>query len=170
MHSRKHLLLLLPFLFSLLTFSLLTSCSGKTAGASQTGDFSMAPMDSMPVTVKLAPTTVQQAYQFAAANPDTLKHIPCYCGCVAMGHTSNYSCYVQDVDATGKVTFDEHALGCSICVDITQDVMRLLKQKETIQEIRAYIDSTYSQYGPSTIGGFIVPVSFVADSDTSVPL
>lgn len=99
-------------------------------------------MDAMPENVKSAPVTVQQAYQFAVANPDVLKQIPCYCGCGSMGHTSNYACYVEKVGPNGKVTFDDHALGCSICVDITQDVMRMLKEKKSIQEIRTTIDGT----------------------------
>jgi hypothetical protein len=111
----------------------------------------MASMDEMPAEIKAAPVTVQQAYQFAVANPDVMKQIPCYCGCGAMGHTSNYACYVDDVDANGKVTVDTHALGCSICVDITQDTMRLLKQDKTVPEIKSFIDQTYSQYGPSNI-------------------
>lgn len=111
----------------------------------------MAAMDGMPAEVKTAPTTVQQAYRFAVANPDLLKQIPCYCGCDDIGHTSNYDCYVADVDAGGTVSYDSHALGCSICVDITQDTMRLLKQGKTVAEIKATIDQTYSQYGPSNI-------------------
>jgi invasion protein IalB len=55
------------------------------------------------------------------------------------------------VDAAGNITFDNHALGCSICVDITQDVMRMLKDGKTLQEARASIDATYSKYGPSNI-------------------
>jgi hypothetical protein len=94
---------------------------------------------------------VQQAYQFASANPAVMKNIPCYCGCGSVGHTSNYSCYVSSVDDKGTFSFDNHALGCSICVDITQDVMRLLKDGKSTRDIRAYIDSTYSKYGPSNI-------------------
>ena len=109
------------------------------------------PMRQMPAEVQSAPATVQTAYQFAAANPDVMKNIPCYCGCGNIGHTSNYSCYVSSVNAGGKVTFDNHALGCSICVDITQDVMRMLRDGKTPQEARAYIDATYSKYGPSNI-------------------
>ncbi len=111
----------------------------------------MASLDEMPAEVKSAPDTVQQAYQFAVANPDVMKQMPCYCGCGAMGHTSNYACYVSDVDVNGNVSFDTHALGCSICVDITQDTMRLLKQGEPVTDIKTYIDQTYSQYGPSNI-------------------
>lgn len=138
------LLVVLPLLFTLLA-----SCS--TASSSGQNDLAMASMDGMPGEVKSAPTIVQQAYQFAAANPDVMKQIPCYCGCGAMGHTSNYSCYVSGVDENGTITYDSHALGCSICVDITQDTMRLLKQGKSVSEIKAYIDQTYSQYGPSNI-------------------
>jgi hypothetical protein len=108
-------------------------------------------MGQMPGEVQSAPVTVQQAYQFAVANPVVMKNIPCYCGCGNLGHTSNYDCYVSSVDGQGKVTFDQHALGCSICVDITQDVMRLLKEGKSPQEARAYVDATYSKYGPSNI-------------------
>jgi len=135
----------------LLSSSVLTACSGSGASAADNSDLAMAPMAGMPVEVKSAPTTVQQAYQFAVANPDVMKQIPCYCGCGKMGHTSNYSCYVQSVDDKGVVTFDSHALGCSICVDITQDAMRLLRQGKTVAEIKASVDQTYSQYGPSNL-------------------
>jgi hypothetical protein len=111
----------------------------------------MAPLTDMPMDVQNAPVTVRQAYQFAAANPEVMKQIPCYCGCGVMGHTSNYACYVADVSAEGQITYDPHALGCSICVDITQDTMRLLKQDKSVQEIRAYVDSTYSKFGPSNM-------------------
>jgi hypothetical protein len=128
---------------------LLSACGG---GAEEsTGGLKMASMDGMPAEVKEAPLTVQQAYQFAVANPDVTQHIACYCGCGAMGHTSNYSCYVSGQDADGNPVFDEHALGCSICVDITQDAMRLQKDGKAIAEIREYIDATYAQYGPSNM-------------------
>ena len=108
-------------------------------------------MENMPADVKSAPTTVQQSYQYAVDNPDVLKQIPCYCGCVDLGHTSNYACYISGVDTNGTITFDDHALGCSICVDITQDVVRLSKLGKPVNEIKAYIDQTYSQYGPANI-------------------
>lgn len=117
----------------------------------QTTELHMMSMDHMPAEVQSAPVTVQEAYQFAAANPDVMENIPCYCGCGNIGHASNYACYVSHVDDTGKIAFDSHALGCSICVDITQDVMRMLREGKSPQEARAYIDATYSKYGPSNI-------------------
>jgi hypothetical protein len=111
----------------------------------------MLPMDEMPLDVQTAPVAVQEAYQFASINPDVMKDIPCYCGCGDIGHASNYDCYVSSVDDKSNITFDNHALGCSICVDITQDVMRMLREGKSPQEALAYIDATYSKYGPSNI-------------------
>jgi hypothetical protein len=110
----------------------------------------MAPMSRMPREVQQAPATVRESYQFAVANPDVLERIPCYCGCGAMGHTSSYSCYAQGTETAGTLSFDGHALGCSICVDITQDTMRLLRQGKDISEIKAYVDQRYSPFGPPT--------------------
>ncbi|MFN8386350.1 MAG: PCYCGC motif-containing (lipo)protein [Anaerolineales bacterium] len=126
----------------------LSACSTSNSNESH---LAMAPMDQMPMDVQSAPAAVREAYQFNAANPDIMQNIPCYCGCGDIGHTSNYDCYVSDVDASGKIIFDNHALGCSICVDITQDVMRMLQDGKTPQDARAYIDATYSKYGPSNI-------------------
>ena len=144
--SRKILLLLV---IGLIALTSLPACSTQSQTS---GDhLNMTSMDQMPAEVQSAPVTVQEAYQYASANPDVMKNIPCYCGCGNIGHTSNYSCYVSQVDDKGKFAFDNHALGCSICVDITQDVMRLLKDGKSPQEARAFIDTTYSKYGPSNI-------------------
>jgi len=144
--------LFLPILAGLLALGGLTAgCSAPSSGDTAGHEFKMADLTPMPFEVQTAPVVVQQAYQFAVANPDVLQHIPCYCGCGDMGHTSNYACYVAGVNADGTVKYDPHALGCSICVDITQDTMRLLKQGKSISEIRATVDETYSRYGPSNM-------------------
>lgn len=142
--SRKFLF---GLLIGLIAFAILPACSTQSSDV----HLNMATMDKMPSEVQSAPVTVQQAYQFAVANPDITKNLPCYCGCGNVGHTSNYSCYVSAVDDQGNLTFDNHALGCSICVDITQDAMRMLKDGKSQQDIRAYVDNTYSKYGPSNI-------------------
>lgn len=139
-------LILVPLLLPLL----LGGCSSRHTSAAA-GDLKMASMDGMPNEVKTAPILVQQAYRFAAANPEVMTQIPCYCGCGAMGHTSNYACYIGGKNDDGTLKYDTHALGCSICVDITQDTMRMLREGKSVQEIRAYIDSAYSKYGPSNI-------------------
>lgn len=102
-------------------------------------------MDAMPMQVQRQPHRVAQSYRFAAANADLLQHMPCYCGCGPMGHDSNYDCYWQENGA-----FDDHATGCGICVDITQDVMKGLQQGRSPTEIRAQVDKDYARFGDPT--------------------
>jgi hypothetical protein len=147
MFSKTRKLLLLSIVAILLTTAI-SSCS--TSKSSQVHLYMMQ-LDKMPAEVQSAPVAVQEAYRFASSNPDVMQNIPCYCGCGAIGHTSNFDCYVSDVDAQGNIQFDTHALGCSICVDITQDVMRMLQDGKSPAEARAYVDATYAKYGPSNI-------------------
>ena len=108
-------------------------------------EISMLEEGHLPAAVRHAPHRVQEAYRFAAANADVLSQIPCYCGCGPMGHDSNYACFWQK---DGVV--DSHALGCGICVDIAQDVMRGMQQGRSLAEIRAQVDGDYSRFGPAT--------------------
>ena len=145
MHIRlRHTLFLAIIL--ILAVSALPACS-----SSQESTAHMMPMDQMPAEVQAAPAVVQQAYQFAAANSALMKQIPCYCGCGSIGHTSNYSCYVAAENPDGSLSYDNHALGCSICVDITQDAIRLQAQGKSPPEIRAIVDDTYGKYGTSNL-------------------
>ena len=128
----------------LLISGILTGCGGAAAPQDA------VPMSMLPDYVQNAPTRVVEAYQFAVAHPDALTHQPCYCGCGAMGHTSNLSCYIQEVQSDGTVIFDNHASGCGICVDITQDVIRLQSDGWSQARIRDYVDAQYSPFGPST--------------------
>jgi hypothetical protein len=47
-------------------------------------------------------------YAFAAGDVDTLRFMPCTCGCAGFGHTSNRSCYVK-AESDRLVTFTSHA-------------------------------------------------------------
>ena len=132
----------------LLSTLALSACSSATPDATTGRAAKMAPVSQLSPTAQKAPTRVREAYQFAVANPDLMKQIPCYCGCGAMGHTSNYACYVKEVKPDGSVNFDDHALGCSLCVDITQDARRMLDEGKSAQDIRAAIVANYSQFGP----------------------
>ncbi len=138
--------------FIILLSVLITGCSSTNTTEKFKGtSYVMAPLVGMPLDVQSAPITVKQAYQFAVANPDILSQLPCYCGCGGMGHTSNYSCYVAGEDDSGDLMFDGHALGCSICVDITQDAMRMLEDGKSTAEILSSVDQTYSRFGPSNM-------------------
>lgn len=142
MHSSKHLWGVV--FLTLLAALALSACGGKNSASGSSGS------TKLPDYAQNAPPRVREAYQFAADHPDELAKYPCYCGCETMGHTSNLSCYISDRAADGTITFDNHAAGCGLCVDITQDVMRLRKQGKSAPEIRAYIDGQYSSFGPST--------------------
>jgi len=135
-------------LFSLLLLGslLLTACS---SGGQQNASVELAPVSSLPRQVQDAPVAVRTAYQFAVANPDALRNVPCYCGCGAIGHESNLACYIAEFGADGKPTFDDHAMGCSICVDIALDVMKMTGEGKSSADIRQQIVGTYSQFGPA---------------------
>jgi hypothetical protein len=132
---------LLGFLIFLGVFALVGCASGDRP-------FTLAHESSLPPFLDGAPAEVRTAYRFAINNHDELEHYPCSCGCGAIGHTSNRDCYLQKPDGSGRMNFDNHASFCAVCVAITLDVMRGLEVGQSSREIRAYIDTTYSPYGP----------------------
>jgi len=83
--------------------------SAPPAGAAP-GALALAPLESFPQAVREAPGEVQEAYRFAVANPELLQVIPCYCGCAALGHRSNYDCYVEQVRPDGSFIISDHGL------------------------------------------------------------
>lgn len=72
--------------------------------------YALAPESALPARLRAAPPGVREAYRFALANRETLRQIPCYCGCGAE-HPSNYECYVKGTRPDGTVIFDEMSLG-----------------------------------------------------------
>jgi hypothetical protein len=81
----------------------------KASGAAHR--YKLAPESILPSDIRRAPLDVREAYQFAVANRDTLRYIPCYCGCGDVGHTSNASCYVEDSSPPEDPRFDRMSLG-----------------------------------------------------------
>jgi hypothetical protein len=135
----------------LATVFILTLSLQGCAGFDSARRLHLMPMEDLPEAVQQAPSAVREAYQFAAANPEVLRALPCYCGCGNVGHTSNLDCYVADTDGSSTITFDNHALGCTLCVDITQDAMRLLREGRELPAIREYVDARYARFGPSNM-------------------
>lgn len=111
---------------------------------------SSASPSNLPDYVQAASQRVQIAYEYAVEHPEMLVQQPCYCGCGAMGHLNNRDCFIQSVDEVGTVSYEPHASGCGICVDIALDVRRMAEEGWSPFQIRLYIDATYSQFGPST--------------------
>lgn len=110
----------------------------------------MVPTTDLPAFAQEAEPRVRDAYRFAVANPEVMTKIPCYCGCGAMGHEHALHCFVKDVQPSGTIEFDNHAAGCGICVDITQDVMRMTRTGQDLKTIRAFVDAEYSQFAAPT--------------------
>jgi hypothetical protein len=72
--------------------------------------YKLAPENMLPADIAKAPGEVREAYRFAINNRDTLRYIPCYCGCGADGHTSNASCYFKDSSTPANPVFDRMSL------------------------------------------------------------
>lgn len=128
----------------LVSAMLLAACSGATA------PYALAPTSALPDFLDHSSPEVREAYRFAVMNQEELMKYPCYCGCNVLGHMDNRDCYINPRDTSVVLKYDTHASGCQICVDITRDVMRLLREGQTSARIRAYIDATYSAFGPPT--------------------
>lgn len=99
---------------TLLLLLLLVAAVGLAAcgGQAPATENKLAPVSALPPELQDAPAEVKEAYRFAIANKELLEQIPCFCGCNAVGHKSNYSCYVADDGGPGDVLqFDSHAAG-----------------------------------------------------------
>lgn len=72
--------------------------------------YQLASENVLPTDIAKAPAEVREAYRFAITNRDTLRYIPCYCGCGAEGHTSNASCYIKDSSTRDNLLFDRMSL------------------------------------------------------------
>ena len=85
----------------------------------------------------------QEAYAFALARPDVVQWLPCYCGCEGMGHRSNLDCFFQRREVQGSYVYEEHASFCDICVKTANMASDMLRDGQTMVQIRAAVDSTY---------------------------
>lgn len=86
---------------------------------------------------------LEAMYRFAMDNGELVSYMPCTCGCGQSGHMSLWNCFVQRIDATGKVAFSDHATGCQICQDLLRDVIDMDRRGSPPIEIRKYLDEHY---------------------------
>jgi bacterioferritin-associated ferredoxin len=104
----------------------------------------------LPDFVQDAGTDAAVAYQYAIDYPEILEQIPCHCGCEkALAHKDNLACYITGFNPDGSVTqYDPHAAYCGVCLDITRQVMKLVREGKAVPEIHRVIDTQYSYSGP----------------------
>ncbi len=96
----------------LLAGTALVGCSGQQGQGRPDGDLLAWPADDRwPDRFWREPAEVREAYRFAAANPDVLRWMPCFCGCGEWGHTSNARCYEQQIRDDGSVLLDPMSYG-----------------------------------------------------------
>jgi hypothetical protein len=87
-------------------------------------------------------------YRIAAANQPVFDRVPCYCGCKSdpEKYRSLKDCFYNR--QTGE--FDEHAAGCTTCLDEAKDIGQWLGEGKSAKEIRAQIDAKYAERGEPT--------------------
>ena len=90
----------------------------------------------------------ETGYRLAVDHRELFAQMPCYCGCGAMPedpHRNLLDCFIN---ADG--TFDPHASGCEVCVDIAVDVVAWQVEGKGPEQIRSLVDAKYQDSGPST--------------------
>ena len=90
----------------------------------------------------------EQGYRLAVENRQLFALMPCYCGCAAIPddpHRNLLDCFLND-----DGSFDPHASGCDICVDIAIDAAQWQAEGKSPAEVRSLVDAKYQGFGPST--------------------
>jgi hypothetical protein len=86
------------------------------------------------------------SYKAAVQLGDSLRHLPCYCGCVETSHhTSLHDCFYKK-----DGSFDDHASACDVCGQEAMDALAWQKGGSNLKEIRKQIDVKYKDYGTPT--------------------
>ena len=97
--------------------ALTAACTGQSRGQDARWGDGLTPLyarperDEWPDAFYQQEVEVQTMYRYAVANRDVLRWMPCFCGCVNGGHTSNYDCYVRGVLPDGRVQLDTMSFG-----------------------------------------------------------
>lgn len=70
------------------------------------------PVGQKPAFLPDYPPELWTLYQFALANQEKLRYIPCFCGCADMGHRNNADCYLDEQQpGNGLVAWNAHGFG-----------------------------------------------------------
>jgi uncharacterized protein with PCYCGC motif len=91
--------------------ALVSACGGLGTAQGEPALYARPSTNEWPDEFRKLPAETQELYRYAAANHDVLQFIPCFCGCVASGHTSNFDCYVREVYADGRIQLEPMSFG-----------------------------------------------------------
>ena len=123
--------------------------TGPASGGSALGADVSAIWAARPTFVDASAET-SEAYAYALDHPQVVMWMPCYCGCVGMGHRSNLDCYFEPAVAGKAPEYDQHASGCDVCVKTTLMAKRLVAEGKTLREVRSAVDQTFGGGAPGT--------------------
>ncbi len=136
--TKKSILASLLAVAALVAALLLQGCGDSNAGADDPAfpEFVFRSEDSL------------VGYRIAAQNQPVFDRVPCYCGCKqdAEKYRSLKDCFYDR--KTGD--FDEHAAGCTTCLDEAKDIGQWLKDGMSARDIRTRIDEKYAERGEPT--------------------
>jgi hypothetical protein len=123
---------------------------GASHGSMAMSEAMAAAWTARPAYVGTTPGT-EEAYAFAMAHPEIVQWMPCYCGCEAMAHRSNLDCFFKPTnDGRERLTFEEHASYCQVCVDEALMAKQLSAQGQSLRAIRDAIDKAFEGGAPGT--------------------
>jgi hypothetical protein len=121
----------------------------QPAGPAAPGDAASKAWATRPAYVRQNART-EEAYAYAMASPQTLRWMPCYCGCGAMGHGSNLDCFFKPTRDGLVPSFEEHASYCDICVETALLAKQMSGDGASLRTIRDAIDARFGGGAPGT--------------------
>jgi hypothetical protein len=105
-----------------------------------------ASIEKLPTFLDKVDPNIKTVYAIAGANLDTIKHMPCYCGCgESAGHKDNSNCFIKEVNTDGSVVWDDHGTRCGTCMEIAVIASKMKQDGGTLKEIRTFIDEKYKE-------------------------
>jgi len=78
--------------------------SSSPAPSSSSSSSDLLPLPKVPFPAARPMPIVEAVYRFAAAHPEVLSKMPCFCGCENRSHRHNDDCFVSARDERGRVT------------------------------------------------------------------
>lgn len=131
------------------------SATGTHAAAThapgQMDPMKLAAWDTRPDFVRAADPRTASAYAYALEYPDVVQWLPCYCGCVGMGHRSNLDCFLKPREDGAPIAFEEHGSFCGVCVDTALLAKQMLAEGKTLLQIRMAVDREFGDLAPGTL-------------------